>query len=200
MQTAHKNDSNDTIRQQILTAALGRFSHYGYNKTTMAEIAEDTGMSAANLYRYFENKQDIMAACAEQCMRDRIDELNKVLAAESLDAAIMLENYALTTLYFSHRLAADNRKINELVEVIKEQRPDVIYQRIDKEIAILKKILLIGISSGQFRIDDIDDVAKSIHLSLVIFDVPIFMNLYPLKEFEEMARSIIKLIINGIKK
>ncbi|NOQ82264.1 MAG: TetR family transcriptional regulator, partial [Methylophaga sp.] len=37
-------------RSQILSATEIRFSQYGYNKTTMAEIAKDCGMSAANLY------------------------------------------------------------------------------------------------------------------------------------------------------
>ena len=48
----------------IIDAAIRRFSEYGYNKTTMAEIAEDAAMSAANLYRYFKNKQDIAAVCS----------------------------------------------------------------------------------------------------------------------------------------
>jgi len=52
-------DFNEETRQLILDAAFERFGHYGYNKTTMVEIAQDVGMSAANLYRYFENKQEI---------------------------------------------------------------------------------------------------------------------------------------------
>lgn len=200
MQPAQKNIVNEAIRQQILASALSRFSHYGYNKTTMVEIAEDAGMSAANLYRYFENKQDIMAACAGQCVCDRIEELNNILKEDNQDAILMLEKYALTTLHFSHRFASENKKISELIEVIKEQRPDVIYQRVDNEVNILRKILLKGINTGKFKIDDIDETARSIHLCLVLFDVPIFMNLYPLKQFEEMARSIIKLVVNGIKK
>lgn len=35
----------------ILKAAVNRFREYGYNKTTMAEIAKDIGMSTANIYR-----------------------------------------------------------------------------------------------------------------------------------------------------
>ena len=49
------------VRSQIIEAANARFKHYGYGKTTMAEIAADSGMSAANLYRYFKNKQEIIA-------------------------------------------------------------------------------------------------------------------------------------------
>ena len=58
MATNPKRDSNYT-HNIILDAAEARLLHFGYNKTTMAEIAEDAGMSAANLYRYFKNKQEI---------------------------------------------------------------------------------------------------------------------------------------------
>ena len=41
----------------------------------MAEIAQDCQMSAANLYRYFDNKQDIGAAISQLCLADKIDVL-----------------------------------------------------------------------------------------------------------------------------
>ena len=47
---------------RILCAARRRFQHFGYTKTSMQEIADDCGMSAANLYRYYEGKLDIGAA------------------------------------------------------------------------------------------------------------------------------------------
>jgi Bacterial regulatory proteins, tetR family. len=40
---------SEEIRRRILDAAEARFRVYGYRKTTMAEIAEDTDMSAAIL-------------------------------------------------------------------------------------------------------------------------------------------------------
>ena len=57
-----KDHFPEEIQQRILHAAEERFQQYGYNKTTMAEIARDCDMSAANLYRYFENKLAIGAA------------------------------------------------------------------------------------------------------------------------------------------
>lgn len=60
------------IREAILTAAQTRLLRFGYHKTTMAEIANEAGMSAANLYRYFKNKQDIVAECADRCIDDRL--------------------------------------------------------------------------------------------------------------------------------
>ncbi|MEM9144739.1 MAG: TetR/AcrR family transcriptional regulator [Pseudomonadota bacterium] len=46
-------------RAAILEHAHALFHHYGFNKTNMADIAERAGMSPANLYRYFRNKQAI---------------------------------------------------------------------------------------------------------------------------------------------
>ncbi|MBT3172542.1 MAG: helix-turn-helix transcriptional regulator, partial [Rhodospirillaceae bacterium] len=51
----------EDTQAQILQAATERFRHYGYRKTTMAEVARDCSMSAGNLYRYFESKSDIGA-------------------------------------------------------------------------------------------------------------------------------------------
>ena len=58
------SEKTDT-RQQILDAAFQRIMHYGYAKTTMAEIARDCCMSAGNIYRFFASKIDIAEAMAE---------------------------------------------------------------------------------------------------------------------------------------
>ncbi|MDH3693378.1 MAG: TetR/AcrR family transcriptional regulator, partial [Gammaproteobacteria bacterium] len=41
-----KLDTSENVRERILEAANVRFQQYGYNKTTMAEIAGDCKMSA----------------------------------------------------------------------------------------------------------------------------------------------------------
>ena len=46
----------DTVREKIVEAAKKRFSHFGYAKTTMAEVAADCEMSPGNLYRFFPGK------------------------------------------------------------------------------------------------------------------------------------------------
>ena len=48
----------------IATVARSHFQRFGYAKTSMQEIADDCGMSVANLYRYYEGKLAIGAAVA----------------------------------------------------------------------------------------------------------------------------------------
>jgi AcrR family transcriptional regulator len=59
-----QRSSGDQFRREIVAAARSRFQRYGYAKTSMQEIAEDCGMSAANLYRYYDGKLAIGLAVA----------------------------------------------------------------------------------------------------------------------------------------
>lgn len=49
----------DLKRESILSAAQVQFSRYGYRRTSMEDIAKETGVSRASLYSYFENKEEI---------------------------------------------------------------------------------------------------------------------------------------------
>lgn len=53
-------------RQSILEAALRVFASRGVAAATMADIAEEAGLSAGAIYRYFESKQDLAAACFKE--------------------------------------------------------------------------------------------------------------------------------------
>ncbi len=197
--TSQKNIELD-IGSQIVEAAHNRFRHYGYGKTTMAEIAADIGMSAANLYRYFKNKEDIIAECANRSMCERLDRLRVAIRNPELSAIERLKAYVLTDLLISQEMAENDEKISELVNNITLQRPDMVYSKIEAENAVIEEILYYGNETGEFSIDDISSTASTIHLSLVIFNVPTFMSLYSIEEFKEQAISVIELIVNGLAK
>jgi len=184
--------------QIILEAAVNRFSEYGYNKTTMIEIAEDTGMSAANIYRYFKNKEEIAAACAKNCMCERTDILKSVIRGANLTATEKLEKYIFSTLYVSQERALENRKIDEIIAEITKNRPNLVHEKINNENALIMEILSHGNQTGEFNVDNVSEAASAIHSMLVLFDVPLFMHLFTKEEFEKKAESVIKLLISGL--
>ncbi len=47
-------------RDQILDASRSLFSHYGYKKTTVDDIARAAGVTKPTIYAYFKNKEDIL--------------------------------------------------------------------------------------------------------------------------------------------
>lgn len=54
----------EEFRAKIVAAARERFRQFGFAKTSMQEIAAACGMSAANLYRFYDGKLAIGAAVA----------------------------------------------------------------------------------------------------------------------------------------
>ena len=200
---AMKNVTVANIKQDpaeiILEAAIQRFSEYGYNKTTMAEIAEDAGMSTANIYRYFKNKEEIAASCAKNFMCERSDSLKHIIRNNKLNAVEKLQSYVLTTLDITQQKAIENKKIDEMCTAITRNRADLVHNKIKDEIALLVEILSYGNQTGEFKVDNVMDTAESIHAMLVVFDVPMFMHLFSKEEFEHKARSVVRIIINGLK-
>lgn len=70
--------SPESRRQQILDAACERVRQSGFHGASMADIAKAAGLSVGQIYRYFENKEAIIAAIVEQDlaeMRDKFAEI-----------------------------------------------------------------------------------------------------------------------------
>lgn len=187
-------------RSHILDAAEKRFGIYGYNKTTMAEIAGDSKMSAANLYRFFKNKQDITAACALRTIARQQDILREVVQRDFLLAADKLREFVVTGLRYTHNLSANNKKINELIEYITLERKDIVHQKIQSQCVMISEILQQGNQTGEFDIKNIEITAQAVHNSIIKFNIPIFMALHPLEEFEVMANEVVDVLLNGLSK
>ena len=190
--------ASDTTRESILDAAAERFLQYGYGKTTMAEIATDASMSAANLYRYFENKRDIGAGLALRCFAQKDLLLAEVVQRTDLNAAAKLEAYLLTLLRYTHGQCHNQPRINELIEDIATHRADIVEHKLKGEHQFIAAILDEGCRSGEFTIDDIKTTAATVMNMSLVFGMPLFMQAHPLERFEAMARNTAQLLIRGL--
>ncbi|MCM2318616.1 MAG: TetR/AcrR family transcriptional regulator [Pseudomonas sp.] len=57
------------VRDQIVAAATEHFSRYGYEKTTVSDLAKAIGFSKAYIYKFFESKQAIGEMICSNCLR-----------------------------------------------------------------------------------------------------------------------------------
>lgn len=57
-------------RQALEDAARRLFAHRGFHGTTLGDITAAAGKSTASFYRYFADKEDLLAALAEDFLRD----------------------------------------------------------------------------------------------------------------------------------
>ena len=171
--TESKQEMNK-IKVEILVAAQERFRNFGYGKTTMAEIAADVNMSAANLYRYFDNKQDIAAECAAECMGDLNSLLDNVVSLPNLDAIQRLHLYVQTGMRYHFDMMHDAPRLNELVENITRNHTELIHKRNQRAETQIARILQQGVSSGEFQVENIVATSSAILRATIFFTVPVF--------------------------
>src|ERR1700755_375145 len=111
-------DEKAATRDRILQAAIKRIKHYGYGKTTMAEIAADCDMSPGNIYRFFEAKIDIAEAMARKHYAEEHATMSAVARRKDLSVDKRLREMLLQRMRDNYQLFADNAKILEVAEVI----------------------------------------------------------------------------------
>ncbi len=58
-------------RAEIIDAALRCFTRAGYQRTSMADIIAESGLSAGAIYGYFSGKQQLLVAVADHILNDR---------------------------------------------------------------------------------------------------------------------------------
>lgn len=190
--------AEQTIQQKILDAAELRFQSYGYGKTTMAEIAADCEMSAANLYRYFENKQAIGAGLAQQCLLEKELLLKQVVEDKEKSAAEKLAAFIQQLLDHTYSHFESKPRLAELVEAITTQRPDVVEAHRSSKLNLLTQLLEQGRETGEFVFDDIKQTADAIHTASLLFYFPICMAMYSYQDLVKKAQNVTQLLLNGI--
>jgi len=188
------------VRARILAAAGERFAQFGYNKTTMAEIAKDCDMSAANLYRFFKNKLDIGSNLACACLDTKLLLIKNVVQQTQLPAAERLHNMVLQILAHTHNEWANNPRINEMVTAICDARLEIVNQYELNRHKLVVELLEDGVRRDEFSILDVQDTAEAITTAITIFSVPLFMSLHNLETFEKHAKNVVQLMLTGLEK
>ena len=72
----------DPRREAILNAALIQFMRYGFRRTSMEDIAQETGVSRASLYQHFRNKEEIFRSLAERLHEQALEAAETALKGE----------------------------------------------------------------------------------------------------------------------
>lgn len=193
-------EQQDDVRSQIVSAASSRFQRFGFGKTTMAEIAADCGMSAGNLYRYFENKEDIGAAIAARYMAMREAEGREVVRRPGLAPEERLERLIVTLGTSIHEAATEDVLTNEMVDCICAKRSDLIENHIQTLLSLFAEVLAQGNESGAFDIDDVMATAGTVKSACKGFLYPPLVAMCTREEIERDAVGVARLLIRGLAK
>ena len=137
-------------RAQILTLAKKKFERFGFNKTTVDEIAKAASISKRTLYQEFENKEKILEELfmfeALSVRKVILNQINKIVEpAEKLQTYIRLALKYLDQNPFIVSVLHD--EVGFFAPFLKD-KPDIIETGIEE---IFVNILKEGVGKGVFR-------------------------------------------------
>ncbi len=159
------NLTEEQTRALILEKAHGLFAQYGYNKTTVADIANACGFSSASVYRHFSSKSAINEAMADLMLKGMIAVADTAMAeresATDKLTAMIESLHAQTVENFSGR-----EKMHETLLAGIEEKWDAILQYRSALLERATALVRLGVDQGEFHVTDIEQAALGLHMSL----------------------------------
>ena len=196
MESQRGEAARSATARRILAAAEARYRFYGFRKTTMADIADDLDMSAANLYRYFDNKQALAAEVVRSLLERRLAAVERAVQQAADETGPRLHAFTAELLAQTHSVCVEQPRVSELVDIITEGHRQIVHSHNAAEQALIARILERDPRPGVRR--NATGLSKQIHSALSMFRAPVFMAYYPRAELQRRAAQVTDLILRGL--
>ncbi|GGC49094.1 hypothetical protein GCM10011386_46710 [Parapedobacter defluvii] len=148
----------DDKRDQIIGAALRRFSHFGIAKTTMSEIADDLKLSKANLYYYFPDKFSLIEAIVYQILEESDVTINHALDTITDTLSLLVRMLDIKKEYFEkyYMLVLNLQEMN----ISDEKWVQLSSKMFRREVEVISKIFRKGIDRGELVTFDVTSTSE----------------------------------------
>ncbi|QHP58998.1 TetR/AcrR family transcriptional regulator [Pectobacterium carotovorum] len=167
-----RGPSDHSVRDQVVEAAKERFGHFGYEKTTVSDLAKAIGFSKAYIYKFFDSKQAIGEVICASRLAMIMDIVNSAIAdaptaSEKLRRLFRALTEAGSDLFFH------DRKLYDIAAVASRDRWPSAAAHEEKLRQLIQQILLEGRQSGEFeRKTPLDETADAVYLVMRPYIVP----------------------------
>ena len=188
----------DSVRCRIVEAAKKRFSHFGYAKTTMAEVAADCSMSPGNLYRFFPGKLDIAECIATEDYQRHLESLHNLALAPGKSARERLRDLLFEELRRTYHKLENDPRAYEMATVIAHERPQYANWMLANERKVFVELFKDAEQKGEFAISDKETTAEMIQSATMKFRYPQLWSKLSLPKLERELDGVIRLLIDGL--
>lgn len=159
-----RGPADHDVRDQIVAAATEHFSRYGYEKTTVSDLAKAVGFSKAYIYKFFESKQAIGEMICANCLR-QIETEVRVAVDEADRPPEKLRRMFKAIVEASLRLLFQDRKLYEIAASAASERWQATQTYEARIQALLQDIVQEGRQTGDFeRKTPLDETTTAIYL------------------------------------
>jgi len=185
--------SEQARRNAILRAANDHVRHYGYQKTTVADIAKAIHLSTAYLYIFFESKQAIGEAVCTQVITELMANLahtvDRIISPG--ECILFIFNYLAET---STRMFLEDRKMHDLVTLSFHESWKSPKAYNASLLAIIRRVVMRGRERGEFeRKTPLDETCQAIRYTTEPFLHPVLLEQNP-RELQAEALAVANLV------
>ncbi|MFB9129081.1 TetR/AcrR family transcriptional regulator [Paraburkholderia dipogonis] len=161
-----RGPADHEVRDQIVAAATDHFSRYGYEKTTVSDLAKAIGFSKAYIYKFFESKQAIGEMICVNCLQEIESEVRTAVAQTDLPPEKLRRIFKVFT-DASLRLFFRDRKLYDIAASAATENWQAVQAYEARVQQLLQEVLQEGRQSGDFeRKTPLDETAMAIYLVL----------------------------------
>jgi AcrR family transcriptional regulator len=161
----------EATRTRIAETAERLFRSMGYQKTAVADIARELGMSPANVYRFFPSKSAINEAIAERLLAG-LEQAVRDLAAADRPAPERLRAIARHLFERGLVLFIQERRMHDMVTAAMGEHWGVIQRFIETVEQAFRDVLRDGAARGEFAPLDPERTARAIKQGLMLWTHP----------------------------
>jgi AcrR family transcriptional regulator len=184
-------------RAQILAVADEHFRRYGYDKTTVGDIARACDLSTAYLYRFFDSKQAIGEAICSRCLGEISDEV-RAIASERKPAADRLRRMYESVWRQSLRLFFDEQKLHEIVNISRRGKWKSIEDYQASMLGSIADVVSEGRQSGEFeKSTPINETVNAVAQTFLLVWHPILLEEH-FENLEQRAKEISGLVLRSL--
>ena len=192
-----RGPADHTVREQIVEAAGEHFRHYGYEKTTVSDLAKAIGFSKAYIYKFFDSKQAIGEAICAKTVSATIETVEEAVAGATTPTEKFRRMFKVmvatgVTLFFN-----DRRLYDVAAHAAAEGWPPArtyaqwIRQR-------LMEIVREGRETGEFeRKTPLDETVHAIYLIVLPYANPLLLQ-HNLDVAEEAPVQLSNLVLRSL--
>lgn len=185
-------------REEILDAAQRLYGEIGFDKTTIADIARDLGMSPANLYRSFPNRQAIDEAIAARLL-SVIEDRAWIEARKVRPVSEALPALSLAVLEETRLRLINEQRANHLCIVATRERWPVITAYLQALRGAVRHVLMEGQRSGELVRSDPEILADTFCAAMTQVWHPQMIEAFAHEDLTAICERLCALMINGMK-
>lgn len=170
-----RGPADHDVRTQIVLAATEHFRHFGYDKTTVSDLAKSIGFSKAYIYKFFASKQAIGEVICGNCLAQIESEVLAALEGAG-GASEKLRRLFRSIMEASFRLFFQDRRLYEIAAAAATERwgSATAYEARIRQ--LVSRILQEGRDAGEFeRRTPLDEAEAATYLVLRPYINPVIL-------------------------